>query len=81
MGYFLVQYVIFSQKMKIDGSICGEKRYCQSRITFGRTGTMVIMFCLFRYIYVDLVINWVSFGETRSSIIILELSAYKLEFT
>jgi hypothetical protein len=27
-GYFLLQYVIFYQKMKIDGSICGEKRYC-----------------------------------------------------
>jgi hypothetical protein len=26
MGYFLLQYVIFSQKMKVDGAICGEKK-------------------------------------------------------
>jgi hypothetical protein len=26
MGYFLLQCVVFSQEMKIDGLICGEKR-------------------------------------------------------
>jgi hypothetical protein len=45
-GYFLLQYVVFSQKMKIDDSICGEKRNCRPRTTFGRTATMVVMFCL-----------------------------------
>jgi hypothetical protein len=27
---------------------CGEKRYCRPRITFGRTATIAITFCLRR---------------------------------
>jgi hypothetical protein len=34
-GYFLLQYVILYMKMGINGSICGEKRNYQLRITFG----------------------------------------------
>jgi hypothetical protein len=43
-GWFLLQYVRFYEKMKIDDSICGDKRYCRPRITFGRTVTISTMF-------------------------------------
>jgi hypothetical protein len=33
--YFLLQYILFCQKMKIDGSICREKRDCRPRLAFG----------------------------------------------
>jgi hypothetical protein len=45
MGYFLLSDIIFSQKMKTDGSLCGEKGYRRPRITLGRTATISIMFC------------------------------------
>jgi hypothetical protein len=34
-GYFLPQYILFCQKMKINGFICREKRCRQPRVTFG----------------------------------------------
>jgi hypothetical protein len=43
-GILLRQYIILCQKMKTDGSVCGEKRYCRPRMTFGRIATISIMF-------------------------------------
>jgi hypothetical protein len=43
-GYFLLQYGTVSQKIKINGYVCGEQRDGSPRITFGRTATIAIIF-------------------------------------
>jgi hypothetical protein len=45
-GYFLLQYVMFSQKMKIDVSVCGEKKTLSTentvRLNRGNTNRVLL---------------------------------------
>jgi hypothetical protein len=48
-GYFLPHHVIFSQKMKTDGSLCGEKETLLAETNVRPNRDDTIMFCLLRY--------------------------------